>query len=97
LPDEPHVARLVQVVVFETLITAVLNEVPSDQSVVSTVRSVLRDHARDEGRHHRFFAAFFHEFWAQLSPSVRSRLARVLPVLIRDCLDWDINPVRSSL
>lgn len=97
LPEEPRLVRLLQVVVFETLITAVLNELPNDRSVVTTVRDVIRDHARDEGRHHRFFAAFFHELWAQLPPALRVRVARVLPVLIRRCLDWDVSPVRSSL
>jgi hypothetical protein len=97
LPDEPRLAALLQVVVFETLITAVLNELPGDPSVVSTVRDVMRDHARDEGRHHRFFAAFFHELWAQLDTALRARVSRLLPVLIRGCLDWDTGPVRSSL
>jgi hypothetical protein len=97
LPDEPRLAELLQVVVFETLITAVLNELPGDRSVVSTVRELMRDHARDEGRHHRFFAMFFHELWAQLSRSLRPRVARLMPVLIRGCLDWDTGPVRSSL
>lgn len=97
LPEEPRLVQLLQVVVFETLITAVLNELPADRSVVTTVRDVMRDHAKDEGRHHRFFAAFFHELWAGLSPALRARVARVLPALIRRCLDWDVNPVRSSL
>lgn len=97
LSDEPRLAQLLQVVVFETLITAVLNELPNDQSVVTTVREVMRDHAKDEGRHHRFFATFFHELWVQLSPSLRPRVARLMPVLIRGCLDWDAGPVRSSL
>ena len=97
LSEEPQLVRLLQVVVFETLITAVLNELPGDRSVVTTVRDVMRDHAKDEGRHHRFFAAFFHELWAQLSLALRPRVARVLPTLIRRCLDWDLAPVRSSL
>jgi hypothetical protein len=97
MPDEPRLVQLLQVVVFETLITAVLNELPNDQSVVTTVREVMRDHAKDEGRHHRFFAGFFHELWTQLGPSLRPRVAQLMPVLIRGCLDWDAHPVRSSL
>lgn len=97
LPGEPRLAALLQVVVFETLITAVLNEVPNDSSVVSTIREITRDHARDEGRHHRFFAAFLHELWAQLESSLRAPVAFAMPALIGRCLDWDVGPVRSSL
>lgn len=79
LPGEPVLAQLLQVVVFETLITAVLNELPNDTDVVTTVRDLARDHARDEGRHHRFFTAFFHHVWAQLAAGERVRAARALP------------------
>jgi hypothetical protein len=97
LPDEPALAQLLQVIVFETLITAVLNEVPNNTDVVTAVRDITRDHARDEGRHHRYFAALFQELWAQLTPSLRFRVSRALPQLIHDCLTWDLEPVRSSL
>jgi hypothetical protein len=97
LPGEPVLAQLLQVVVFETLITAVLNEVPPDTSVVTVVRDVTRDHARDEGRHHRFFTRFFHSLWSQLDGSRRARVAAAMPSLIHDCLAWDVVPVRSSL
>jgi len=49
LPDAPRLAPLLQVVVFETLITAVLNEIPPDRTVLTVVRDLTRDHARDEG------------------------------------------------
>jgi hypothetical protein len=97
LPDEPVLAQLLQVVVFETLITAVLNELPSDPTVVTTVRDVLRDHARDEGRHHRFFSAFFHSLWAGLDRSLRVRVATTLPAMIEVCLTADSTPVANSL
>ncbi|MEX5709353.1 diiron oxygenase [Parafrankia sp. FMc6] len=97
LPGEPVLAHLLQVIVFETLITAVLNEVPTNPAVVTAVRDVTRDHARDEGRHHRFFAGFFHTLWAHLEPSLRTRVACAVPSLIRACLVWDTAPVRSSL
>jgi hypothetical protein len=97
LPDHPRLVPLLQVVVFETLITAVLNEIPTDVSVITVVREITRDHARDEGRHHRFFSDFFHQFWSQLDPNVRMPVARTLPALIHGCLTWDVTPVRSSL
>jgi hypothetical protein len=97
LPGEERLGQLLQVIVFETLITAVLNELPGDPTVVTTVRELTRDHARDEGRHHRFFAAFFHHLWANLTAQERVRAARVLPSLIEDCLRWDTQPVHRSL
>jgi hypothetical protein len=97
LPGEPALAALLPVVVFETLITSVLNEVPPDTGVVTAVRDTARDHAHDEGRHHRYFTRFFHELWRQLPSGSRQAAAFALPRLIRTCLLWDVDPVRSSL
>lgn len=97
LPDEPVLAQLLQVVVFETLITAVLNEAPSEPNLAAPVRELLRDHARDEGRHHRFFSAFFHELWTGLPATLRPRVARALPALVEVCLTADTAPARAAL
>lgn len=97
MPGEPTLAALLQVVVFETLITSVLNEVPPDVTVVTAVRDTVRDHARDEGHHHRYFTGFFHELWHQLDRDLRVTAVTALPRLIRSCLLWDVEPVRSSL
>jgi hypothetical protein len=83
LPDEPALVPLLQTVVFETLITA--------------VRDLTRDHAKDEGHHHRFFAQFFHDLWANLDHRLREPVAHALPALVRACLTWDVEPVRASL
>jgi hypothetical protein len=97
LPDAPHLIPLLQAVVFETLITAVLNEIPPDPTVLTVVRELTRDHAKDEGHHHRVFAKFFHELWHQLDPSLPEPVAHALPALIHACLTWDVKPVTSSL
>jgi hypothetical protein len=97
LPGEPALVPLLQTVVFETLITAVLVEIPNDPSVITVVRDLTRDHAKDEGHHHRFFAQFFHELWANLDHRLRERVAHALPGLVKACLTWDVEPVRASL
>ncbi|BFU44042.1 diiron oxygenase [Krasilnikovia sp. MM14-A1004] len=97
LPGAEVLAQLLQVVVFETLITAVLNELPADPTVQTTVRDLARDHARDEGRHHRYFAGFFRHLWTHLDTPTRARAAVALPALIEDCLRWDGGPVHRSL
>jgi hypothetical protein len=97
LPDEPALVPLLQTVVFETLITAVLNEIPNDHTVMTVVRDLTRDHAKDEGHHHRFFAQFFHELWTGLDPRLREPVAHTLPALVDACLTWDTEPIRESL
>jgi hypothetical protein len=97
LPGMPRLTALLQAVVFETLITAVLNEIPTDRSVLTVVRDLTRDHAKDEGQHHRFFSGLFHQIWQQLDPSLRGPVAHALPALIHACLTWDVEPVRNSL
>lgn len=97
LPAEPALVPLLQTVVFETLITAVLNEIPNDETVMTVVRELTRDHAKDEGHHHRFFAQFFHDLWANLEARLRGPVAHTLPALMHACLTWDTEPVRASL
>ncbi|MEU6683558.1 diiron oxygenase [Streptomyces sp. NPDC046832] len=97
MPGETILVQLLQVVVFETLVTSILKDIPKDQTVVGTVREVVRDHAQDEGRHHAYFAAFFKELWHDLSPALRERASRCLPELVSRSLTPDLVPVRGSL
>lgn len=97
LPDVPALTPLLQAVLFETLIPAVLNEVPQDPTVLTVVRDLTRDHARDEGHHYRFFTAFFHHLWHQLDGDLREPVAHALPALIHACLAWDLEPLQDSL
>lgn len=89
--------RLLQVVVFETLITSILRDVPGDASVLTLVRDIVRDHAIDEGRHHAFFAEFFARLWGQLDPATRQQMARHLPGLIVSSLQPATAPARAAL
>ncbi|MGW0467802.1 diiron oxygenase [Streptomyces sp. NPDC003027] len=97
MPQEPGLAQMLQVVVFETLVTALLKDIPRDGRVLSLVRDTVRDHAKDEGRHHVFFSHFFGELWKQQDTTVRVRAARCLPELVRRSLLPYLEPLRRSL
>ncbi|ATL31991.1 diiron oxygenase [Streptomyces formicae] len=97
LAGEPVLAQLLQVVVFETLVTSVLDEVPKDRDVLPVVREIVRDHARDEGHHHVYFSRFFERLWHDLPTSLQRRAARCLPELIVSSLSPDLRPVGAAL
>ncbi len=69
-------------VVSETLISAILSDIPHDSRIISAVRDTVADHAQDEGRHHAFFAQFFDHAWHQLGPRQRAMIGPLLPEFI---------------
>lgn len=97
MPRSGTLPQLLQVVVFETLVTAILSEVPTDPDLVGLVRDTVRDHAKDEGRHHAFFAQVFRELWVRFDDDTRRMVARSLPGLIRRSLAPDLRPIRANL
>jgi hypothetical protein len=96
-PGYEKLARLLQVVTFETLVTGILLDVPKDPTVIPEVREIVRDHAIDEGTHHAFFSAFFQRLWSQLSASEREMVTRWLPDLILRSLHPATTPTRNAL
>jgi hypothetical protein len=97
LPQLRLLIQLLQVIVFETLITSLLAEIPKDQNIKTLVRDTVRDHAVDEGRHHRYFANLFGKLWQQLDPTVRITVAPFLPELIVRSLRPSLRSHRSAL
>jgi len=97
MPQHRTLVRLLQVVVFETLITSILSEIPGDDRLIGIVRATVRDHAADEGRHHAFFAAFFEHLWSQLDPPLRTRISGYLPRLIVRSLRPPTGPAQAAL
>ncbi|SBW28079.1 hypothetical protein FDG2_5526 [Candidatus Protofrankia californiensis] len=91
------IRHLLQVCVFETMVTSILDRLPADQSVHPTVRDLVADHAFDERRHNAFFVRFFPELWTALDPSTRLVVARDLPGIINACLAPDLTTVRAVL
>lgn len=96
-PGDQRLVRLLQVVVFETLITAILADIPNDHRVLPVVRQVVADHAIDERRHHAYFAAFFRELWANLGPPARKVTALLLAPLVLESLQPATRPAFDAL
>ncbi|MFJ4949534.1 diiron oxygenase [Streptomyces sp. NPDC088760] len=96
-PSHRQLVQLLQVVVFETLITALLNDVPKDTGVITLVRDIVKDHAIDEGRHHAYFAEFFKHLWGQLTTRERRLVARLLPEIIVESLQPATRSARAAL
>lgn len=97
MPQHRMLVQLLQVVVFETLVTSILSDIPGDESLITLVRTTVRDHAIDEGRHHVYFAAFFKHLWGQLDPATRRLAAGYLPSLIVRSLQPATDPARIAL
>jgi hypothetical protein len=90
-------AALLVVIVFETLITATLTQIPRSGEVISLVREVVRDHAQDEGCHHAYFSKFFGYLWGQLTPRDRRRLGPLLAEFVVRPLQPQLDPLRDAL
>jgi hypothetical protein len=90
-------AALLVVIVFETLITATLTQIPRSGDVISLVREVVRDHAQDEGCHHAYFSKFFGYLWGQLTPKDRRRLGPLLAEFIVRPLQPRLDTLHDAL
>lgn len=96
-PQRAALVELLFVICSETLISATLAEVPDDARVAPAVRQSVRDHARDEGRHHAYFASFLPHLWSRLDADERRFAGTVVPRLIRAFLEPDLDAIRSEL
>ena len=96
-PQYATLVQLLQVVVFETLVTSLLQDVPNDQDLIAVVRETVRDHAADEVYHHAYFAQLFKELWVQLAPPDRRAVAHFLPQIIVRSLQPATRSARSAL
>lgn len=84
-------------IVSETLISAILADLPQDRRLPEAVREMVRDHSEDEGKHHAYFRSVLKYFWHSLSPRQRSRLGPWLPELVVTFLEPDYGAIRDSL
>jgi hypothetical protein len=84
-------------VVSETLITGTLSMVPNDARVIPGVRTILRDHAEDEARHHVYFAEVLTRCWPQLTQAQRAAVGPLLPRFIMLFLSPDVLEIQRWL
>jgi len=85
------------VILFETLVSAILNKIPRDESVVTAVREAVQDHADDEARHHQYFARLMDWVWPRLDRKQQSMIGPLLPRFIIKCLEPDYAAIESRL
>lgn len=97
---EPAMRRLVDLffaTVSETLVSGFLLDLPYDERLPASVRTLVLDHAEDEGRHHAYFRAFLRFAWPQLTDVERRLVGTRVPDLIRLFLEPDVEAVAAAL
>lgn len=83
--------------VSETLISSILDYIPKDPLVVGQVRGFVREHARDEGRHHAYFSGLLRYGWPQLPKLHQELLGPLLPKFVKWFLEPDLQWLNSFL
>jgi P-aminobenzoate N-oxygenase AurF len=84
-------------IISETLITSTLTQVPNDERVVTGVRTILRDHAEDEARHHAYFVDVLTAAWPRLTAPQRAIIGPILPRFISMFLTPDLLHAQDCL
>ncbi len=96
-PKIRHLADLAFAVVSETLVSALLSDIPYDKRLPRPVRELVSDHAADEGRHHAYFRSFLRWLWPQLTDNERVLIGARVPEFVRLFLAADLRSVTSIL
>ena len=96
-PDLRGIDDLLFAVVSETLISAILSDLPNDRRLPDAVREVVADHAEDEGKHHAFFRSLLSFLWPALTAEQRRRIGPWLPELIHAFLEPDYTATALAL
>jgi hypothetical protein len=96
-PARRRLATIGFAIVSETLISSILVDIPTDPLVVSCVRDFVREHAKDEGRHHAYFSALLKIGWPRLPKQDQEFLGPLLPSFFNWFLEPDLQWLRSFL
>ncbi|MCP2336338.1 diiron oxygenase [Actinomadura rupiterrae] len=96
-PDLRGLDEVVFTIVSETLISALLSDLPKDVRLPAAVRESVADHAADEGRHHACFADLLTRVWPALSRDQRRRMGPWVPAFVRTFLEPDRRALAFAL
>jgi hypothetical protein len=97
VPDEQRLVMIFFTIVSETLISAILDDIPQDPRVVMAVRELVEDHAQDEGRHHAYFNRLLEFTWPRLNKTQRALIGPLLPEMILAFLEPDFVAIAGNL
>lgn len=84
-------------IVSETLISALLAQIPHNTMVVDGVRAYVADHAADEGRHHKYFSSLLKYVWPSLPQNQQDFIGPMIPKFVRWFLEPDLHSSRKLL
>jgi hypothetical protein len=96
-PRRSEIAIIGFAIVSETLISSILADIPSDPLVVPCVRDFVREHAKDEGKHHAYFSNLLKMGWPGLSVEDQEFLGPLMAQFVRWFLDPDHHWLTSIL
>lgn len=96
-PEHQQLARVFAVIVYETLISAILSKIPKNQHVANAVRQIVTDHAEDEGRHHIYFSKLMDAVWPQLTKQQKDVICPLLPQFILKSLEPNFKAYKFAL
>jgi para-aminobenzoate N-oxygenase AurF len=89
--------RLFIVILFETLISLILQQIPKDEGVISSVRRSVSDHADDEARHHSYFSNVLDIIWPQIAKEQQAMIGPMLPHFIIRSLEPQFETIKQRL
>jgi P-aminobenzoate N-oxygenase AurF len=89
--------RLFIVILFETLISLILQQIPKDEGVITAVRRSVSDHADDEARHHSYFSNVLDIIWPQIAKEHQAMIGPLLPHFIIRSLEPQFETIKRRL
>lgn len=88
---------LLFVICSEMLISGTLTQIRPHPEASTGIYEAVRDHAKDEGRHHAYFSQLLGVLWGQLDSAHRKVAALMIPSLVAAFMDPDIPAMRREL